>query len=53
MSYIDSGKEQGATVHLGGKRVGDEGYFIEVLPPFGSSCGIGTHLSLAHDFHGD
>ncbi|EIN03470.1 aldehyde dehydrogenase [Punctularia strigosozonata HHB-11173 SS5] len=29
MSYIDSGKEQGATVTLGGKRVGNEGYFIE------------------------
>ncbi|KAK7457118.1 hypothetical protein VKT23_010418 [Stygiomarasmius scandens] len=29
MSYIDSGKQQGATVHIGGERVGDEGYFIQ------------------------
>ncbi|CAL1697198.1 unnamed protein product [Somion occarium] len=28
MSYIDSGKDEGATVHHGGVRVGDEGYFI-------------------------
>ncbi|KAF7306707.1 Aldehyde dehydrogenase [Mycena indigotica] len=29
MGYIDSGKADGATVHLGGGRVGKEGYFIE------------------------
>ena len=29
MSYISSGKESGATVHLGGARIGSEGYFIE------------------------
>jgi len=29
MSYIESGKEQGAKLHIGGGRVGDEGYFIE------------------------
>ncbi|KAG5969630.1 hypothetical protein E4U55_002038, partial [Claviceps digitariae] len=29
MGYIDSGKADGATVHLGGKRHGQEGYFIE------------------------
>ncbi|KAG5635559.1 hypothetical protein H0H81_010860 [Sphagnurus paluster] len=29
MSYIDSGKKEGATVHLGGERHGDEGYFIK------------------------
>ena len=29
MGYISSGKEAGATVHLGGDRVGAEGYFIE------------------------
>jgi aldehyde dehydrogenase (NAD+) len=29
MGYIDSGKEQGATVHTGGDRHGDEGYFIK------------------------
>ncbi|KAF8623357.1 hypothetical protein AX15_006399 [Amanita polypyramis BW_CC] len=29
MGYIDSGKADGATVHLGGARVGKEGYFIE------------------------
>jgi len=28
MGYINSGKEAGATVHLGGERVGTEGYFI-------------------------
>ena len=29
MSFIDSGKSQGATVHLGGERFGTEGYFIK------------------------
>lgn len=29
MSYIDSGKAEGATLHYGGKRHGDEGYFIQ------------------------
>ena len=29
MGYIDSGRQQGATVHLGGERHGDEGYFIK------------------------
>jgi len=28
MNYIDSGKKDGATVHLGGDRFGTEGYFI-------------------------
>ncbi|KAF5346549.1 hypothetical protein D9756_010091 [Leucocoprinus leucothites] len=28
MSYIDSGKAEGATAHLGGDRFGNEGYFI-------------------------
>ncbi|KAL0576418.1 hypothetical protein V5O48_005554 [Marasmius crinis-equi] len=28
MNYINSGKEQGATVHLGGDRHGQEGYYI-------------------------
>ncbi|KAG6916528.1 hypothetical protein DXG01_006469 [Tephrocybe rancida] len=28
MGYIDSGRQQGATVHLGGDRFGTEGYFI-------------------------
>jgi len=28
MSYIESGKKQGAHVHLGGERIGNEGYFI-------------------------
>lgn len=28
MGYIASGKEEGATVHLGGERFGTEGYFI-------------------------
>eukprot|EP00914_Ancora_sagittata_P012843 GHVO01024794.1.p1 GENE.GHVO01024794.1~~GHVO01024794.1.p1 ORF type:complete len:333 (+),score=19.19 GHVO01024794.1:598-1596(+) len=29
MDYIKSGKEQGATVHVGGQRHGSEGYFIQ------------------------
>ncbi|TDL22408.1 NAD-dependent aldehyde dehydrogenase [Rickenella mellea] len=29
MSYIDSGKKDGATVHLGGEQHGTEGYFIQ------------------------
>jgi len=29
MGYIDSGKQEGATVHLGGERHGNEGYFIQ------------------------
>ncbi|EON61515.1 aldehyde dehydrogenase [Coniosporium apollinis CBS 100218] len=29
MSYIDSGKQAGATVETGGNRKGDKGYFIE------------------------
>ena len=31
MGYINSGKEQGATVHLGGHRHGQEGYFIQPI----------------------
>ena len=30
MSYIQSGKDQGAKIHLGGERHGNEGYFIQV-----------------------
>ncbi|KAJ7071267.1 aldehyde dehydrogenase domain-containing protein [Mycena amicta] len=29
MGYIDSGRAEGATVHLGGNRIGTEGFFIE------------------------
>ena len=29
MDYINSGKQQGAKVHLGGERWGNEGYFIQ------------------------
>jgi len=29
MGYIESGKSQGATVHVGGNRHGNEGYFIQ------------------------
>jgi aldehyde dehydrogenase (NAD+) len=29
MGYIDSGKQQGAKVHLGGERHGSEGYWIQ------------------------
>jgi aldehyde dehydrogenase (NAD+) len=29
MGYIESGKKEGATVHIGGKQLGKDGYFIE------------------------
>ena len=29
MGYIDSGRKDGATVHLGGEQHGTEGYFIK------------------------
>ena len=29
LGYIESGKTEGATVHLGGNKYGNEGYFIE------------------------
>ncbi|RDB31085.1 Aldehyde dehydrogenase [Hypsizygus marmoreus] len=29
MDYINSGKQEGATVHYGGERYGEEGYFIQ------------------------
>jgi aldehyde dehydrogenase (NAD+) len=29
MGYIDSGKKEGAMVHVGGERHGEEGYFIQ------------------------
>jgi aldehyde dehydrogenase (NAD+) len=29
MGYIESGKQNGAVVHLGGERHGTEGYFIQ------------------------
>jgi len=29
MSYIQSGKDEGATLLLGGDRVGETGYYIE------------------------
>jgi aldehyde dehydrogenase (NAD+) len=29
MSYIESGKSEGATVHVGGERHGNEGYFVQ------------------------
>ncbi|EJD04639.1 NAD-dependent aldehyde dehydrogenase [Fomitiporia mediterranea MF3/22] len=29
MGYIESGKQEGATIHTGGSRFGKEGYFIE------------------------
>jgi acyl-CoA reductase-like NAD-dependent aldehyde dehydrogenase len=28
MAYIQAGKDEGATVHLGGERHGTEGYFL-------------------------
>jgi aldehyde dehydrogenase (NAD+) len=29
MGYIESGKQDGATVHQGGERHGDKGYFVK------------------------
>ena len=29
MNHIETGKKEGATVHLGGERHGTEGYFIQ------------------------
>ena len=29
MGYVESGKQDGATVHQGGERHGDKGYFIK------------------------
>ncbi|TFK20247.1 ALDH-like protein [Coprinopsis marcescibilis] len=29
MSYIESGKAEGATVHVGGARIGNKGYFVQ------------------------
>jgi len=29
MSYVESGKAEGATVHIGGERHGSEGFFIK------------------------
>jgi aldehyde dehydrogenase (NAD+) len=29
MGFIDAGKKEGATVHLGGERLGQNGYFIQ------------------------
>ena len=29
MDLIESGKKQGATLQIGGKRVGSEGFFVE------------------------
>nr|ALG75775.1 aldehyde dehydrogenase 5 [Tricholoma vaccinum] len=36
MGYINSGKEEGATVHVGGERHGEEGYFIK--PTIFTNC---------------
>ena len=29
MGYIESGKQDGATIHQGGERHGDKGYFVK------------------------
>jgi aldehyde dehydrogenase (NAD+) len=36
MGYIDLGKREGATVHLGGNRHGQEGYFVQ--PTIFTNC---------------
>jgi aldehyde dehydrogenase (NAD+) len=28
MGYLQSGKEEGATVHVGGEQIGKDGYFV-------------------------
>lgn len=43
MSYIESGKKDGAKVHIGGDRFGSEGYFIEVCPLFCIPYHVGTY----------
>ena len=43
MSYIESGKKDGAKIHLGGERFGSEGFFIEVRPPFCPPRHAGTY----------
>lgn len=53
MEYIESGKEQGAKIHIGGGRVGDEGYFIQVRPPLCHHFCVSSArpIRLAHNFH--
>lgn len=58
MSYIESGKEQGANVHLGGGRVGNQGYFVEVRLTFLALCVVFRPIRsydpfLANNFHGN
>lgn len=36
MGYINTGKQEGATVHVGGERHGQEGYFIK--PTIFTNC---------------
>ncbi|KAL6303078.1 aldehyde dehydrogenase domain-containing protein [Sparassis latifolia] len=42
MGYIQSGKDDGATVHTGGKQIGTEGYFIE--PTIFTDCKPGMKI---------
>ncbi|KAG1739699.1 aldehyde dehydrogenase family-domain-containing protein [Suillus lakei] len=42
MGYINSGKNDGAAVHLGGKQIGQEGYFIE--PTIFTGCRPGMKI---------
>ena len=55
MGYIKQGKEEGATLHLGGNAVGaeDQGYFIEVSIPFRTvlQLCLADHGLLANDLH--
>lgn len=41
MSYVDHGKQEGATVITGGKRCGDKGYFIEPVSRIPSILSVG------------
>ncbi len=45
MQYIDKGKNEGATLSHGGKRVGDKGYFIEPT----IFTGVNDQMSIATD----
>jgi aldehyde dehydrogenase (NAD+) len=42
MGYIDSGKKDGATVHLGGGRHSTEGYFVQ--PTIFTDCTLGMKI---------
>ena len=42
MEYINIGKKEGATVHIGGERHGQEGYFVQ--PTVFTECNPGMKI---------